>query len=456
MRKNKFYRYINELLASMLIIGFICSCSKDNESDISKPNEETKSSLSISINGLDNINNVRSSGNVDNSTDPKRIDETKIYSLEVLIFKPDGSRDAYAHIDREINGTDYKEISEIKDISFTASSTGRDVYVIANASDQFFSTATTLTSFKSKLESLTTQGTYPHPGTVTTSPEDSPIGGVDPSDLKTNLTMIGSVINYSFDNTANHHYLGYATANGFPGGIDPTGGKGAVIGTAGSPFYLERLVARVALKKISFALPTSLTFETGFPTSEYTYHLDTVFLANVKEKSRFSTNADIPTANFGHGDQIGYNFLRTNLTNISTASTLDQKLSEPIYSTSYDITTDDIPLWFYVLENQDTSSPTTFVIGVRYNFKSTKDNKIKTVKCYYPVVVNRPGYPNKPTSQHDYIKRNNQYGLSVTINKIGLLSTSSINELRSTATDLNYLNESIISVEEEVGTNLFS
>lgn len=440
----------------MLIVGFICSCSSDNEFDNPKPNEETKSSLSISINGLDNMNDVRSSGNVVNPTDPKRIDETKIYSLEVLIFKPDGSRDAYAHIDRVIDGADYKEISEIKNISFTASTAGRDVYVIANASNQFFSTATTLTLFKGMLESLATQGTYPHPGVVPSSPSEPPIGGVDPSDLKTNLTMIGSIINYSFNNTATHHYLGYETANGFPGGVDPTGGTGAVVGTAGSPFYLERLVARVALKKISFALPSSLTFETGFPTSEYTYHLDTVFLANVKEKSRFSTNATIPTANFGHGDQIGYTFLRTNWTNISATSTLDQKLQEPIYSTSYDITTNDIPLWFYAFENQEASAPTSFVIGVRYNFKSTKDNKIKTVKCYYPVVVNRPGYPSKPAGQHDYIKRNNQYGLSVTIKKLGLFSTSSIEELRSTPTELNYLDESVISVEEEVGDNLFS
>lgn len=438
------------------MVGFMSSCSSENELVVPKPNEETKSYLNISINGLDSINNTRSSGNVENPTDAKRIQETKIYSLEVLIFKPDGSRDAYAHIDREIDGADYKEISEIKDISFTASSTGRDVYVIANATNQFFSTATTLTSFKSMLETLATQGLYLHPGTAPSSPSDSPIGGIDPSDLKTNLTMVGSVLNYSFDNTANHHYLGYATTNGFPGGIDPTGGKGAVVGTAGSSFYLERLVARVALKKISFALPTSLAFEIGFPTSEYTYHLDTVFLANVKEKSRFSTDATIPTGNFGHGDQIGYDFLRTNSTNISTISILDQKLKEPIYSTSYDITTNDIPLWFYTFENQESSSPTTFIIGVRYNFKSTKDNKIKTAKCYYPIIINRPGYTNKPTGQHDYIKRNNQYGLSVTINKIGLLSTSSINELRSVSTELDYLDESAISVEEEVGTNLFS
>jgi hypothetical protein len=88
------------------------------------------------------------------------------------------------------------------------------------------------------------------------------------------------------------------------------------------------------------------------------------------------------------------------------------------------------------------------VIGVRYNFESTKDaGVIKTVKCYYPVIVNAPA-PGKTT--HDYIKRNYQYGIKATIKGLGTVYGNNASLLKSAQSP-----NMAIEIDETIGKNLF-
>jgi hypothetical protein len=439
------------LLMSMLSICFLSSCSKDD--DVSGYKEEDKRiQLAISLNAHEEgteIPDNRSTG------DPSHPDESKIYSLEVLIFKSDdGTLDGYKSIPRTIVNVagqnydkEYKEIDEIKGISLTAGK--RDIYVVANAADNSFQNITNLTAFKASFESLSKQGLYAHPGVTTPNPNDDPIGGQKPSDLKTNLTMFSSMKNIQFSNQDTQHYLGYTSNNGRPTGVS----TGKVINGT-NPFIVERLVARVALLKAKFDLPTSMVFETGFPTSVYTYQLDSVFLVNTKLSSRYQNETTNSLAgSFGHGSKLGFNYLRLQMpTSITAANQYTNYLAEPVSTRDYDITVNDSPIWFYLFENSESSQyPTYMVIGARFNFRSTKDGKLKTVKCYYPVIINRNGTTSG--AGHNFIRRNYQYGLNVTIKGLGnIYSSAGIEDLRS----VNYpLQDSSIEVKEVVAQNLF-
>ena len=95
------------------------------------------------------------------------------------------------------------------------------------------------------------------------------------------------------------------------------------------------------------------------------------------------------------------------------------------------------------------TNPTYFVIGVRYNFESKKNpGVIKTVKSYYPVKVNEKGTANG--ADHNYIKRNNQYLISVKIKGLGSIYGDNPVELKS-----SQVSDQNIEITETVGQNLF-
>lgn len=445
-------KYLNLLAISLTgIIMYSCS----GEENISVPDEtERQISLSVLLNAPQN-GTEKSSGNQDVNA------ESKIYSLEVLAFKSageseEGKLDGYGYVlrkTRDVTGQaydkEYVEIDEIKDIKLTAGK--RDIYVIANAPDKYFSSVENIQQFQSKYEDLSTQGRYPHPGNAIPAPdEELPIGGINPSDLKTNLTMSNYVKNVQFNNLYDHHYLGYTDNNGRPTGVNPNQGW-LLNGT--NPFHIERLVARIAIQKIEFELPASLPFEgVTYLSNDYTYQIDSVFMMNVKTTSKFAADDSQPgfIEKFGHGCNVGYAFLNNPgcLGDLNQQSQYTDFLFEAITTPNYDISVNATPLWFYAFENEDGNYPTYLVIGVKYNFRSAMgNNSIKTMKSYYAVHVNAPA-PGK-LADHDYIRRNYQYRITAKIKGLGRLYGNPVllKNLQSSDQD--------VEITETVGQNLF-
>lgn len=436
----------------MLVTVYVCSCSSEHGiNDVDEEGRKVSLAISLSTSVKDDAdkNNLRTTGT------PNSSDESKIYRLEVFVFKSDdGKLDGHKIV---VAPTEYDEIDEVKGIDITAGV--RDVYVIANGPENYFGVITDLThtQFRNKYEELSNQGQFPYSngggGDV-----DAPIGGITPTDKRTNLTMCGYK-RVSCSNQHDQQYLGYTTNGGRPQTISD--GSGYVLDNTDA-FYVERLVARVAFTKITFDLGNAaLPLEPGFPpTSVYEYALDSIFIMNAKTRSYFVSDNTTPLdGSFGHGSRLGYIFLQNKLSNVMASSVLTDFLQEPINSVSYDITTPEAnakysPLWFYVFENAQSSQyPTYFVISVRYDFISTDgSNKAKTIRYYYPVVINANGAANN--ADHNYIKRNYQYGIAAVIKAPGLLyDENTIEELRSTP--VSSLSSSAIEVEETVGRNLF-
>lgn len=434
----------------VILIGYwMCSCS-DKDSNYDEIISVGKTTLSISLNSSIETS-TRSSGNLDYNN------EKIVNSITVLVFKSNtGELDGYKTINREIidatgqsSKKEYKEIDEVSGIAVTAGE--RDIYVVANAPDNFFSSVVNFSSFSRKYEELSTQASYKLLGEEDTILEEAPIGGVNISDQKTNLTMCSYLENILLDNTQKQHYLGYTENEGRPIGIS----EGSVI-NAGRAFELERLVARVAIRKIEFDLPPNLEFEIDHPTNEYTYQIDSVFMLNVKTASTFCLDTLNKFSDaFACGNIGGIDYLNnTNFSSqINSKNNYVNYLSEVLSTREYDISVNDRPLWFYVFENKEsTQYPTSVVIGVKFNFRSSIDNKIKTVKSFYPIVVNAKGISNG-VADHNYIQRNYQYSIGVTITGLGsFFNPSNITMLRL-ASKGNKGQD--IELEERVGTNLF-
>jgi len=451
MEKMNIKRHI-PLLMYILAGMFMLSCSGEDSVPVSNGMEQ-QTSLSVLLNARQH-SSEKSSGNQDTDA------ESKVYSLEVLIFKSEGEPeegkiDGYGyvvHTTKDVSGQtydkEYVEVDEIRDITLTAGK--RDIYVIANAPDKFFSSVENFQEFLNKYESLSAQGLCAYPGNTTSNPdEELPIGGINPSDLMTNLTMCNYVKNIQFNNSQEHHYLGYTDNNGRPNGVDPDQGE-LLDGT--NPFHIERLVARIAMEKIEFELPSSLPFEgTSYASNDYTYQIDSVFMMNVKTTSKFAAGSQCGfVEKFGHGCKVGYSFLNQPgcLSDLNQQSLHTDFLVEAITTPNYDITVNATPLWFYTFENEDSSYPTYIVIGVKYNFKSAVDNSSKTVKSYYAVQVNPPGLGKQ--ADHDYIKRNYQYRITAKIKGLGSLYGNNPVPLKSSQTT-----NQDIEVTETVGRNLF-
>lgn len=449
-------KYIRSFLACLLVGAFAYACSNDENVDNNRQ-EGDKVRLSINLDTSDRT--IRISG-----TDPDVNSESAIYSLEVLIFKPQaegGTLDGYKSQVRELDGVTgkYKKISEIKSIDLTAGT--RDIYVVANAPDNYFSDVNNFTDFKNKFEKLETQGRI---DTQVPDNTEDPIGGLDPYSGQTNLTMCGSVKGVKFNNLAQQHYLGYTTSPGLGQVLNGNGDQSDPQDKL--RFYVERLAARIAVKSIKFALPAQIVFSDSPTAVNYSYSLDSVFMMNVKTTSVFSRDNNVAGDNmrpinteFAHGSKDGYTFLKALpafSSKIFASSQQRAELMEGIFTRDYDITINDSPLWFYAFENDQSATspayPTYLVVGVRYNFKSAADGKLKTVKSYYPVEINNNG-KDTGKADHNYIKRNYQYLLAITIK--ALKNTTSVAELKSGIVSQQDQLSSAVEVEQTVGRNLF-
>lgn len=448
--------------------AFISSCTDGNEPEnFNHPKD--KISLSISFHSAQQTraeNGLRS-----NEIGEDVIErESAIYSLAVLVFKENGELDGKKFIGREITDIpgsgykDYRELDEIKDIELTAGI--RDVYIIANTPDEYLTEngpldqVNNINSFRQVVEQLSAQGMYDHPEDNRPKPGNTPIGGEEPDDRYTNLVMTKSFIGLPINSGAEKHYLGYTGNDGRPEG-ETTGTP--LDGT--NPVELVRLVARVAIQKIAFDLPETLTFDAGKPTSIYNQYVDTVFLINAKTASSYFPGDNAfpkPAGSFGHGNTTGYDYLANQWTgNIAGGAVFVDYLHKPINFEEYDITKNQVPLWFYAFENGDSgSSPTAFVIGVKYQYRNPGDNEDSEPnrkKVYYVVVVNRPR--DGKTANHDYIERNNQYGIQVTIKGLGSYMTDYPPTKSVSLRTVDLLSaqdaEGVLEIEETVGPNLF-
>ncbi|SCD19801.1 Major fimbrial subunit protein (FimA) [Proteiniphilum saccharofermentans] len=441
-------KYIIYLLFGLFTASALMpSCTDGNGPDDLKPTDRVSLSISFHSAQTRAENGVR-------GTEIDVESESKIYSLAVLVFKSGSDElDGSKFINRELKDTqdaqdreDYKELEEIKEIELTPGV--RDIYIIANAPDGHFSGVTDRTSFKAKLEDLSAQKVYGFQEGESSG--DTPIGGEDPVDRYTNLVMSQSFIGLTIEG-GEKQYLGY-TEEELPEGATPL--------NEGKPVELVRLVARVAIQKIAFELPAELTFD-GIKTTDYNQYVDTVFMINAKTSSTYfpgETGFTGPDGSFVHGNIPGYNFLKGKLSNISGESTYADYLSKPVNFPEYDIENNQVPLWFYAFENsQSNTYPTGFVIGVKYQYKNTQDSELEVKKAYYVVTVNRAG---AGSANHNFIKRNNQYGIKVTIKGLGSYvgdypRSAGIGALRATGFLSSQDTDGVMEIEETVGPNLF-
>lgn len=455
-KTGKYIAYL--MLGLFTATAFISSCTEGNgPEDINHPKD--KVSLSISFQseqhtGGENGLRANSGGEIDPDVFNR---ESAVYSLAVFVFKNgtnelDGSEIISRESKDPSDEEDYKILTEIKEIALTAGI--RDVYIIANAPDGHFTGNENFAQFTAKMEDLSNQKIY---GSTGVDPED-PIGGVTPADRFTNLAMSQSFTGLPLNSGAPVHYLGYMENGGRPASDSP----GTPLLRDGNPIKVElvRLVARVAIQKITFQLPPSLTFDTGRPTSNYNHYVDTVFLLNAKTSSSYFpgvTGFTDPDGSFGHGNDSGYDYLKDEFPDVSEESTYAEYLSIPINFEDYDITGNHAPVWFYAFENSDSGTdPTAFVIGVKYQYINPGETEVKIKKVYYPVVINRAG-GGSGDNEHYHIKRNNQYGIRVTIKGLGDYITDYTGLRSAVFRAMNNLSdmEGIIEIEETIGTDLF-
>jgi len=440
------YLFIGVLLITLLLS---CSSEEPNENNIVSGD---RTELSISFTPDKEKSLTRSVGTPDKS-------ESRIFHLMVFIFNSStGERDGFAEAVSQTG------ITEIKGISFTAGR--RDVYVIANptvtASNNLRSVQT-LEDFKKIEKSYI--GLYEQGGTVDGDPDtEGPIGGIEGDD-NIKLTMVREEPGFLFDNTVENHKWGYGT------GDVPK-------------FELERLVARIAVQKITLDLSgKNLALENDgslISAGNYSVRIENVFLLNVQDYiSPFSSVKDF-LLNMNTGTDMGIDlmhafatqpdnvdftsntigYLGGNLGNFSPYHHIPYVGREDILFASlnlgrdYDIQGADNPVWFYAFENYISESyPTTLIVTLRFNFRSALNpGIIKTALAYYPVVINGNGLANG--ADHNYIKPNNQYGLKITIKDLSpLYDRSNINPI--VRKSIKAFDNDYIRIEESVGTDLF-
>lgn len=454
-----------------------CSDNDDTIYDDNSSNTGTEK-VFLSIGGLASSLDIESN-KLRLVGDPNNDDESEIYSYEVLIFKPDGTLDGYTSRTRQVRtissteNVSYDKAYVVRDtianIECTAGT--RDIFVVANSFDNRFNSLVGITKqqFLSYLEGLDSQGqgttsnpnAHPTGTTFTSSSGGIGIGGYVPSDLKTNLTMVGCALNVKFDPTESNHYIGFYENNGYPQTVT----TGGILVSANYKFKLYRLASRIAMKSIKLDFPATLPLEDGVNAniSNYEAYIDTVFLINAKGASYYSDSlmTKVPNGDFSHGNEYGYNILKNKGLSFLSSST---KYKEYLFESTggvknYNIEQNQSLLWFYTFENynvaaptQLVSNPTAIVIGVRFDFISSDGNP-KTVTHYYPIQVNSKAQVGV---DHLGIKRNHQYRLSVTIKNLNNgyynYDPSQVEAIRSSAVSEN---SSIVEVEEEVGTHLF-
>lgn len=470
-------KFISKTLALILLAGIFHACSK---SDI-QPGGGDSSDQDVPVELSLALNDESPAGRA--SENPN--DEIgQIYSIEVFIFKPTGELDGHKFIAPQVVSVsqgegkyydkEYDTVEdEIKNIRLTAGK--RDVYVIANpplasmsaTSSRLYDALVTAApagdpgkhqgsyeEFKKQIISLEDQGYLAAAGNRFGNPEGSPIGGQDPTGLQTYLTMIGSELNLQFDNKCTHHFLGYNNSNGSPNNRPLVSGEKAL--TTNKPFYVERQVARVLLKKVEFPTAPMVFEDQAAAVSGYNATLESVQMLNVQTQVRCD-GASFAGA-YKHGWQQGYDFIKTKpiqVPNVQTSQLFDpalpkSKLFEKLESWQYDVegTPNSSPIWFYVLEN--TATPTYLVLGVKYNFQSKKDDTMKSTLCYYPVVVNSAG-----TGQNAGVRKNYQYGITIKINKLSDIYDEDAHIGPAVRTGSHNDWDEVMTVEQEIGRNLF-
>lgn len=343
------------------------------------------------------------------------------------------------------NGTETSSINEISpdntkeanSTSYTASfnaqaAAGNDVYIVANAPENFFSGQTTLANFQ-KMNVLD-------------------LGYTTSADGKTN---------FGSDKTLKQQQTAlpmFCESKALKEGIDADKNKLVVDGE----IAMKRLVARVGINSIKISIPSSGMYanDTFTPTEVFMYNAATTINPDgtllkadgVTKKNESSNSGESTKTSDGWNPGTTMPTIEDNLGNYSYLSTgiissfIDNTKETPTLSTTNQY-------YFYVFPHTATT-PTKLVIkGTWYN------SVAKTYEVvYYPIVINHSqtgttitdGSNNALTPATDsQIDANMQYVLSAEIKAKGVSSpetniTPSAISVALTVTDWSVTNQNVV------------
>ena len=193
------------------------------------------------------------------------------------------------------------------------------------------------------------------------------------------------------------------------------------LGESAIPLY--RNVSRVLLNKIIFD-----------PKKEYidaSLEIERIYVANVKSKSYLASEtkgrgsvevADIATEDFYWCGTFGD---KTGALKEGEAKEMPQLLYNPDVTLNADKSTlEGAPIGqpFYIYQNQTGKNHTLLIVYGTFKYKLNQDDlEYQTQKSFYTVIVNEPekGAFESEAEKHDYVTRNFNYNIELTITGSG-------------------------------------
>lgn len=377
---------LKSYLISLLAICALFSCSKEDNTGIEVPGLEPDATLSLAVSA-----DSQTKTKADNPADG-------IKQLTVLVY----IGDAYSTM-KDVSAENNGDLSEVTNIPVKSGNV--KVLVLANAGTD----VKTKFEGKSLTEALQVK---------TANLENEKDGSLTMSSGVMEVTLRASVVNC----------IGYTAT--------PGEGKFSV---KDDKVNLYRNVACIQLASLTVVKDT----EYG---SNASFVLKKTFVVNVKSESLLASEAEWGTVEAdatatqesgrftfwwqgGWEDQTG-----TVLTNgllkkdlLSYEFTESERPEIPVGG-SYTLTGDNAPIGkaFYVYENMKSrkGAQTIFVVCGDYTYTPEGATQPKTVSdTYYAVVVNDAAKSGKDKfdgiAKHDFVKRNVQYNLSLTLNGFG-------------------------------------
>ncbi len=445
--KNIFKFRLLKRLSCLLFAGSLfCACDDIIAPNIPDPDEEKPIAGYLSLQASLPQLSTRATGT-------EIEDGEGIYNMGVYVFDKSGlligqkfeGRKQVSAVDRKYEKAYQEQSGEMTGIEVTSGQ--RDVYIVANVTDEevfknennsYFSTKS---GFSQLFEKLSFQGEYQvreaNQGKYTPASPENPNSGYDLPDWEDHLTMFIAYEGLLFDEPHPkpatgeilQYYMGYDNyVNNTTNIIKKAVLKKESLSELNT-IELKRLVARVAIKNITFELNdpvtgnTELAFDGDEKTANYEFELDSVFLLNVPAKSAVSDLSNLQIFDLNHGSEKVFSLFNGNdLFGLYIESQFDESLD--LYAGivannegNYDISDPqagegrlkNTPLWFYVFENKGLSNqyPICFVISVKFRYKYTA-GALKEKIYYYPVVI-------KDGQDNYLIERNMQYELNITI-----------------------------------------
>lgn len=390
----------------VMCTGILLSCSKDNE-ELVVPVFEPDATLSLAA-SIEGETKTKAETIYDTS------DDAKIYSLQLLVFSSSGGTVTYQTSAYEIY-SDGQTFATLEDISVESGNVS--LLVVANCdkiTDLTFG-VTTLNEVLAKSTSLEAEGQE-----------------------KKGYTMSSQVYNYSIVAGA-HNTIGSGFESHTPG-----------TSLSATPVELVRNVAKINLMELTMKSGNGYELpEGGIPVS---FSLDTIYVANVKNKSAIASTGFWGAVEQTHAQNAWWFGAISNETGAYSSVTGAEKdflcynakaqgLTEVVLTTdakTHKVTIGDVrqPIGkpFLVYENMARNGnneiadgeQTLLIVRGDYTYKD-KNTGVEITKYdrYYAVPVNNPAYFTNSgdiytgIDKHNYIKRNVKYNVYLTLTGTG-------------------------------------